>query len=104
MVDLPTRKVRATDIPSFALAVRCQHERALARANQYSYPAHPALLPAPRAGLRLFTTSRIGPRRGRCSHPGACRPNVLSIEPIRIRQTVEQHAAHGVGLLRARAD
>src|SRR5208337_3003920 len=40
VVDLPARKVGATDLPPFALAVRCQDERALARADQYSYAAH----------------------------------------------------------------
>ena len=40
MVNFPARKVRATDIPPFALCVRSQDERALARAHQYSYSAH----------------------------------------------------------------
>ena len=40
MVNLPAREVRAADIPLIALAVRCQHERALACANQYAYVAH----------------------------------------------------------------
>ena len=44
VVDLPARKVRTTDVPPFALAVRRQDERALAGANQYSYLAHPLLL------------------------------------------------------------
>src|SRR5206468_3683074 len=44
VVNLPTRKVRATNIPSFALAVRCQHECALPCANQYSYFTHSLFL------------------------------------------------------------
>ena len=44
VVDLPAREVRAADVPPFALAVRRQDERALARADQYPYSAHPLLL------------------------------------------------------------
>src|SRR5439155_18869492 len=67
MVDFPTSKVRTIDIPSFAFAVGCQHERALARANQYSYSAHPALLPATRVGVRrnLVITCQSARRRAR---------------------------------------
>src|SRR4051794_15355979 len=52
MVDLPARKVGATDIPPFALAVRGQDERAFACTHQNPYSAHPLLLPELRAGLR----------------------------------------------------
>ena len=49
VIDLPAREVRAADVPLLALAVRRQDERALARANQYSYSAHPhSFLPAAR--------------------------------------------------------
>ena len=44
VVNLPARKVRAADLPLFALAVRRQDERAFARADQYSYLAHAVLL------------------------------------------------------------
>src|SRR5436309_10262601 len=44
VIDLPPGKVGAADVPPLAFAVRCQNERALARANQYSYTAHPFLL------------------------------------------------------------
>src|SRR2546427_6504402 len=37
MVDLPAPKVRAADIPPFALAVRGQHERALPCTHQHPY-------------------------------------------------------------------
>ena len=57
VVDLPAGKVGTTDVPPFALAVRRQDERALARANQYPYPAHPSLLPEPRARLRRAAPS-----------------------------------------------
>src|SRR5271156_4827298 len=40
VVDLPSRKVRAVDIPMFALAVRSQDERALPRTHQNPYLAH----------------------------------------------------------------
>src|SRR5437879_13912962 len=43
VVDLPAREVRATDIPPFALAVRREDERALARTDQDSYSAHGSL-------------------------------------------------------------
>src|SRR5262245_26468693 len=46
MIDFPARKVGTADVPPFALCVRCQDERALAGANQYSYSAHNLLLPA----------------------------------------------------------
>src|SRR5256886_638652 len=46
VVDLPPREVRATDVPPFALAVRRQDERALARADQDSYSAHGSLTPS----------------------------------------------------------
>src|SRR5262249_3858149 len=51
VVDLPARKVGATDVPPFALCVRRQDERALACTNQYSYSPHPLLLPERRASL-----------------------------------------------------
>ena len=60
VVDLPARKVGAADVPPLALAVRRQDERALARADQYSYSAHRfASLPARGSGhvmadARLF--------------------------------------------------
>src|SRR5262249_52776263 len=40
VVDLPAREMRAADIPSFALTVSGQDERALACAHQHSYSAH----------------------------------------------------------------
>src|SRR5262245_42075813 len=46
MIDFPARKVGTADVQPFALCVRCQDERALARPNQYSYSAHNLLLPA----------------------------------------------------------
>src|SRR5205823_14407953 len=36
VVDLPACEVRAADIPALALAVRCQNEGSLSRADQYS--------------------------------------------------------------------
>ena len=40
MVDLPAAEVGTADVPVFALAVRRQDERALARANQHPHLAH----------------------------------------------------------------
>src|ERR1700722_13297601 len=40
VVDLPARKVRAANAPTFAISVRGQNKRALARAHQNSYTAH----------------------------------------------------------------
>src|SRR5205823_335284 len=64
VVDLPASKVGTTDIPPFALAIRCQDERALACTNQNSHSAHPILLLeipetlAPRAGSRAQAFAR----------------------------------------------
>ena len=55
MVDLPTPKMGATDVPSFALCVRRQDERALECTNQYPYSAHTLLL---REIARLIFTCR----------------------------------------------
>src|ERR1035441_5205963 len=40
VINLPAAKVRSADIPSCALAIRSQDERALFCANQNSYFAH----------------------------------------------------------------
>src|ERR1035438_286169 len=45
MVDFPAPKVGAGDIPLLALAVRCQHERALLSAHQNAYFTHGFTLP-----------------------------------------------------------
>src|SRR5262249_39791071 len=44
VVDLPPREVGAADLPPLPLPVRRQDERALARAHQDSYSAHPSVL------------------------------------------------------------
>src|SRR5207247_569097 len=44
VIDLPAREVRAAHVPAATLAVRRQHERALARADQYPYTTHGLLL------------------------------------------------------------
>src|SRR4029434_6194556 len=51
VVDLPTAKIGATDIPPCALGVRPQNERALACPNEYPYHAHSFLLCTICAGL-----------------------------------------------------
>src|SRR5881392_1148625 len=69
VVDLPACEVRAADIPALALAVRCQNEGSLSRADQYSYSAHDPLLSLwPRHGARKHN-SRISHSP---SHPGQC--------------------------------
>ena len=55
VVDLPAREVGTADVPLFALAVRRQDECALARADQYPYPAHPL--------SSSCSTIRLGPDR-----------------------------------------
>src|SRR5680860_245140 len=45
VIHLPTREERVGHPPILPLFVRCQNERALARANQYPYPAHSFPLP-----------------------------------------------------------
>src|SRR5581483_3186380 len=44
VVDLPAAEVRPADVPPASGPVRGQDERALARADQCAYPAHPRLL------------------------------------------------------------
>src|SRR5487761_304342 len=46
VVDLPAGEVRPADVPPLPPAVRRQHERALARADQYPYTAHLYVPPA----------------------------------------------------------
>src|SRR5690348_8116830 len=46
VVDLPAPKVRATDRPLVAFAIRRQDKRTLARPHQDPYATHPMLLPA----------------------------------------------------------
>src|SRR5262249_60606586 len=45
VVDLPASEMGAADVPGLALAVGGEDERALARAHEYPYSAHPSLLP-----------------------------------------------------------
>src|SRR5437773_7710650 len=44
VIDFPTRKMRAVDLPSFAFAVGCQDERTFSCTYQNSYSAHWRLL------------------------------------------------------------
>jgi hypothetical protein len=44
VVDFPAGNMRTADVPSLALAVCRQHERPLARADEYSNAAHSSLL------------------------------------------------------------
>src|SRR6266436_2297790 len=44
VIHLPAREVRTTDIPFFALAVRCKNECALACTYKNSYSTHASLL------------------------------------------------------------
>src|SRR5688572_11276105 len=47
VVHLPAREVGTTDIPPFALLIRRQDKRALARTDQNPHAAHPRLLSEP---------------------------------------------------------
>src|SRR3954449_7653914 len=53
MIDLPAAKVGAVDFPLFALAVRCQHERAFPCSYQNPYSAHLLVLWIPRSALAI---------------------------------------------------
>src|SRR5258706_6330562 len=44
VIHLPSREVRAADIPFFALAIRCKNECSLARTYKNSYSTHASLL------------------------------------------------------------
>ncbi len=70
VVDLPAPKVRATDIPLIAFAIRCQDERALACANQDPYLTHLPFLPA-------FPEMHV--RRARVPRPLVERTGVTSL-------------------------
>src|SRR6478672_925548 len=56
MVHFPARKVRATDVPLFALSVRRENERPLACPDQQPYRAH-CLLLSEMSVEGIFTTS-----------------------------------------------
>src|ERR1700694_3171217 len=45
VVDVPAGDVRSADVPLLALGIRCHHECALVRPNQYPNSAHASLLP-----------------------------------------------------------
>src|SRR4029077_14423644 len=49
VVDLPPGEMRPADVPPLPLAIRAQHERALARAHQHPYATH---LHSPSASAR----------------------------------------------------
>ena len=55
VVDLPAAEVRTAHVPASARSVRRQDERALARADQHPYSAHPALLPGLRPISRQYS-------------------------------------------------
>src|SRR5271155_2849438 len=59
VVDLPPGKMRPADGPPLTLAIRAQHERALARAHQQPYPTH---LHSPSPSARPSRPAYHGPR------------------------------------------
>ena len=108
VVDLPAGEVRAADVPPLSLAVRRQDERALARADQDSYPAHPLLLPEPSGDFMAGqpSTARAAPgcllslysRIGRLeidtgALPSAGMPATLPRHRLRRRTRARQGAA-----------
>src|SRR5262245_8445397 len=71
MIDLPAAKMRAADVPVLALAVRCQDERAFARAYEYPHSGHLRNpVDATRSNTQTYVTHwlcalyKVGPRRG----------------------------------------
>src|SRR5262249_7737353 len=79
MIDFPARKVGTADVPPFALCVRCEDERALAGANQYSYSAHNLLLPASSFRINFFSS----PQRYSRGRPATSLTGRTSIVPMR---------------------
>ena len=59
VIDLPPAEQRPVDVPALALRVRREDERALARADEYSYCAHSSIV----------CESTIGDRGGRIGRP-----------------------------------
>src|SRR2546422_6179274 len=59
VINLPAREVRTAHVPLLALAVCCQDEGSLSRADQYPYTAHDPLLScrAPSRGLEPHLTN-----------------------------------------------
>src|SRR5438105_2830417 len=51
VIDLPAAEMRTAHVPALACAVRGQNERALAGADEYTYPTHASLLPASKFAL-----------------------------------------------------
>ena len=63
VVDLPAREVRPAHVPLLPLAVRAQHERALARPDQHPYTAHSV----PSSGF--YSTAILTARRPESHRP-----------------------------------
>ena len=89
VVDLPAGKMRTADVPLFALAVRRQDERALARADQYSYTASAhrllSILESRHRLRELILASRASPGSsitGRTSTVPSARPESVPAMPI----------------------
>src|SRR5881409_2582317 len=69
VIDLPAGEVWTADVPPGALSVRRQHERALACANQYPYPAHALLLSEVRRISSAASAAVPARRDGPCERP-----------------------------------
>ena len=93
VINLPARKVRAADRPLLALAVRCQDERALPRANQHSYFAHLFFLSAPeeaKPNLAAGVDSKLAFGLGQCKRLGEWdRPVLCCTRPEGTAESVE---------------
>ena len=98
MVDLPAGEMRPADLPLRTLAIRGQHERTLARADQYPNAAHHDSLPRAtpvifrrpagreltgRATAVLARPVRDGAPRTRCRSPGSARRRWPLAHPVR---------------------
>src|SRR5690242_4549679 len=56
VINLPAAKERPVDVPSLALSVRGQHERALPRAYEYPHSAHRSSFPHRGAQSRTMSS------------------------------------------------
>src|SRR5439155_6115066 len=88
VVDLPTREVRAADIPPFALAVRRQDERALTGTDQDSYAAHGSLLQKV-SRLEIHRRTRRRQTRSILLFPGLRAQPLLLLSELRLERGTE---------------
>src|SRR5215470_16370599 len=96
---LPPSEVRTGDAPPIPLAVRFQHERALARANQHPNPAHAVIPPEDSlVSSNVTSTIRHTSRRVLAARVEPASPGVLALGQERDQadetQVAEQQRGH----------